>query len=486
MTSLWDRTMLAIRWVCLLLVTLSVLPAQSVGNDHLIFVIPQALNTRQQSTFSSGDCNVTVDPACTERVTSASAFRASDFGGLAQTLARPFNIGIATQLATLPIASPASGVIFKEDPSTGAALPAQQSLGPILTERAETIGKRRFFAAFTRQQFRFDKLEGQDIGNLRTLDPGGVSTRILQGGVRQSTSPTTIGTQIKLGIDQNIAIFTYGLTNRLDVTAALSWVHSQVSARAFDGQIYNTGNPFAGGTCWCAQTWSPQSSANTFASDFGASGFVANGVLGAAGRSSTGIGDTLIRVKGTVLQGSHAALAVGGDLRLPTGEELDFHGSGATGFKPFLALSLHSGSLGPVRVSPHFNLGYQFNGDSRLAGDFFNNEKGDMPDLLSYSAGAGISIGQHFTFMTDILATTLRNSNRLVLATVPGRGQGASPATGMTLAPDLQSYTMTNGAFGFKLKLAGNLLFNTNLLVAFDDNGLRDKLVPLFGLGYTF
>jgi hypothetical protein len=45
---------------------------------------------------------------------------------------------------------------------------------------------------------------------------------------------------------------------------------------------------------------------------------------------------------------------------------------------------------------------------------------------------------------------------------------------------------MTNGAFGLKLKLVGNLVFSTNLLVSFDENGLRDKLVPLFGFGYSF
>ncbi|HUQ92167.1 MAG TPA: hypothetical protein VM120_10845 [Bryobacteraceae bacterium] len=226
-------------------------------------------------------------------------------------------------------------------------------------------------------------------------------------------------------------------------------------------------------------------SRSSFATDFGRSGFRVSGPFGRSRRTSTGIGDTLIRVKGTVFERSQAALAIGGDLRLPTGDELNYHGSGATGFKPFVALSLHSRDLGAVRFSPHFNVGYQINGKSLLAGDIFQNQKGSLPNIFSWSAGLGISVRQRFTFMTDILGQNVMDANRLVFASVPGRGTGIAAATGMTLAPDKQNYQMTGGAFGFKLKLAGNLVFSTNLLVAFDNNGLRDKLVPLFGIGYS-
>jgi hypothetical protein len=36
------------------------------------------------------------------------------------------------------------------------------------------------------------------------------------------------------------------------------------------------------------------------------------------------------------------------------------------------------------------------------------------------------------------------------------------------------------------VKLAGNLLANLNVLVRLDDNGLVARVVPLFGLGYSF
>ena len=51
------------------------------------------------------------------------------------------NASIATALSIIPLSSPASGVIVRKDPETGAELPVSSTLGPIFTERAETIGK---------------------------------------------------------------------------------------------------------------------------------------------------------------------------------------------------------------------------------------------------------------------------------------------------------------------------------------------------------
>jgi hypothetical protein len=457
--------------------------AQTQGDTgKLIFVLPQAVNARPQFGIGSKD----VDPIRAGADFAAVASANESFARVSDGLLRPFNIGIATQLSALPIASPASGVIFREDPATGAALPAAQSLGPIMTERAETIGKGRLFAGFTRQQFRFDRMEGQSTSSLRALDRGGLSTRISQDGVRQTTSPTTMTTQMDVRLDQNIAVFTYGLTNRLDITGAVTWVASSASVVVSDAEIHNTGNPFESGTCWCAQTFDVNASRASFEQDFGRSGFKVAGPFGSVRRSATGIGDTLIRVKGTVLERSNSALAVGADLRLPTGDELNYHGSGAVAVKPFLAYSLHTKDLGPVRISPHFNLGYQVNGKSLLAGDPATGFKEKLPNMLNWSAGAGISVGSRVTFLADFLGLTLIDSFRLVEETVNARGQGINAARGFTLAENKQTFNMNNGAFGVKLKLAGNMVFSTNLLVALDNNGLRDRIVPLFGIGYTF
>lgn len=397
---------------------------------------------------------------------------------------RPLNVGIASQLSALPIASPASGVIFREDPATGAMLPSADSLGPILTERAETIGKKRFFMGFTRQQFRFDRIEGQPLGAVQNLYEGGDPTNVTQNGRLQTTSPMIYGTQVDLRLDQNVAFFTYGLTNRLDVSAALTWVNSTMSVIGFNARQVNSGNPGDGGTCWCAATLDVRASQN----DPGGLGIAGlrRDVFGQARSTSTGIGDTIVRVKGTAIEKRLWALGLGADLRLPTGDELNYHGSGAVGFKPFAALSLHSGNLGGVRISPHFNIGYTFNGKSVLAGDPLAGTKERIPNQFNWSMGAAIAASRRVTFVADILGTRLLDAYRLVNSSVGGRGSSAGAASGLTLAQGKQSFDMINGSFGVKLKLAGNLVLTANMLTALDDSGLRDKYVPLFGIAHSF
>src|SRR5690242_18689932 len=51
------------------------------------------------------------------------------------------NSSVATELSNLPLPSPASGLRYAFDPAQGVYVPSVQSLGPILTERGETIGK---------------------------------------------------------------------------------------------------------------------------------------------------------------------------------------------------------------------------------------------------------------------------------------------------------------------------------------------------------
>src|SRR5262249_55321473 len=149
---------------------------------------------------------------------------------------------------------------------------------------------------------------------------GGSPTNVIQTSGRQLTSPTTMDMNIDLKLDQNVAFFTYGLTSRLDASVGLTWVNSTVSAVGSKAEIHNVGNPAdsVGGTCWCAQTYNVNASRDSFGTDFGRSGFKQNGPFGSARLSSTGIGDTLVRVKDTVIERPSAAFALGLDLRLPT------------------------------------------------------------------------------------------------------------------------------------------------------------------------
>ena len=77
----------------------------------------------------------------------------------------PLTKAIGRQANLLPLASPSSGVIY--DPSLK-TFAVDDSLGPILGERAETVGRHRLFG-FSYQFFNFDKIDGVNLRNFPVI-----------------------------------------------------------------------------------------------------------------------------------------------------------------------------------------------------------------------------------------------------------------------------------------------------------------------------
>jgi hypothetical protein len=85
----------------------------------------------------------------------------SDFS----TTLKPLTEDIGRQANLLPLASPSSGVILVYDPTLKTLITGTDSLGPILGERAETIGRHRLFVGFSYQFFDFDKIDAVNLGS---------------------------------------------------------------------------------------------------------------------------------------------------------------------------------------------------------------------------------------------------------------------------------------------------------------------------------
>src|SRR5262245_12884859 len=84
-------------------------------------------------------------------------------GNSQETLNKTLSTAIATQLAILPLISPASGFTYRYDRDTGSFVRTSSSFGPIYAERAETIGRGRFSLGASQQRFRFGNLDGVDM-----------------------------------------------------------------------------------------------------------------------------------------------------------------------------------------------------------------------------------------------------------------------------------------------------------------------------------
>jgi len=366
-----------------------------------------------------------------------------------------FNIALASQLAAVPLPTPASGFTYTFDASLGVFQRSTQSFGPILTERAETIGKRKLTFGITYQHFGFDSLEGLSLGSIPAVFTHDDSQL---GGGRSDLVATT--NSIDASVDQTVAFLSYGLGSRLDLSVAVPFVTVDLAARS-DAQVQRIGTAASPATHYY---------------DDGSGGFGTVETYARSGHAS-GIGDVIVRLKGTPVHNDSIAIALGVDGRIPTGDEEDLLGLGAFGLKPFAVLSFSQG-----RVAPHLNAAYMWNGKSVLAGDVAKGTKEDLPDQVQYAVGADVGVTKRLTLAFDFLGTYVIDSPRLVREVFTAANGQSFPQIGFVT----ESYHLASGSAGLKLNPFGRLLVDFNVLFKLDNAGLRDKVTPLLGIEYAF
>lgn len=372
----------------------------------------------------------------------------------------PFNTAIAGQLTSLPIPSPASGFTYVFDKSLGVYTSSTQSFGPILAERAETIGKDKFYFGISYQQFRFDSIDGIDLHKVPVVFQHAVvdNPNFLKDII-------TTNNFLDIHIGQFTTFFTYGFNDRLDVSVAIPFLSASLKAvsKAKIQRIGTANEDCAVTSTTCSHYF------DTTVGDRSEKQFSNSG-------SASGIGDVIVRLKGTALRTQRTGLALGVDIRTPTGDEYDFLGSGAIGIKPFAAFSARAG-----RVSPHVNGAFQWNGSSVLAGDLASGRKQRLPNQILYVAGADIGVTKQFTFGLDLLGQQVRNVEKVLQTTYTGANNISYPQ----IAFNKRVLNELNGAAGFKINAFGKLIVAFNLIFKLNNDGLRGKVTPLIGVSYT-
>ena len=353
------------------------------------------------------------------------------------------NASVATQLSNLPIPSPASSFDLYYDRGSGAVLRRIQSEGPVLTERAETIGKGSFFFAVTYQRFLFDHLDDVKLGGLDVAvplaDPNAGASTAAQAVVSLSGS-------ISMSINQVTAHFTVGLTPWLDVSYAFPIVFSSLSVRG--GGVLR-------------------------ATPSGAS--LATLPTQLISASAEGLGDGVVRAKARLFSAGNFKMALATDIRLPTGDELNYLGAGAYGIKPFLIFSYKN-----RRFSPHLNAGYQWNGASFLASQYAN-EKRNLPGQIFYFAGFDSALSPRLTASVDYLDQIVIKGQRAFITPLE-----SAIGTLNVLSFDDRTRHEINCAIGFKARIQEHLVLTGNLLTGLNHAGLRARIVPMVGMSYFF
>jgi hypothetical protein len=378
------------------------------------------------------------------------------FSSAFQTNFAPFNTALAARLTSLPNPSPASGFTYTFDPAIGVYNRSTSTFGPLLAERAETIGKNKFFAGFSFQHFGFRSLDGVKLNNIpavfehlqTTPDPI----------VRRDIITTENFVDVK--ITQWTSFFTYGISDRVDVSVVLPVLKANmfVTSNATIQRV-GTGND------------------NTIHFFLDESGNRTNRATFRAFGQASGLGDVLVRAKATAIDGKRAKLALGLETRLPTGDPYEFLGAGAAGVKPFVVLSIQG-----EKFTPHFNVGYQYNGKSVLAGDVLTGQERLLPKQLSYAAGFEANVNQKLSFAADLIGQTVYAADRLTSRTFSAANGQTFPQIAFTRG----TFNAAAVAGGIKINPISTLLVSFNLLYQVNDAGLRARVVPLAGVSYTF
>jgi hypothetical protein len=365
---------------------------------------------------------------------------------------------IGSNVSNVPVSATSSGSTFSFQ--GGVPTRTSTSSGPILGERAQTLGRGRVLASLARTGVHFKTLRGVDLDHLRftfthanTDFPGCDS--IAGGDCSLLGVPTleneTIDLNLALDVRLTVTSFllTYGVSDRIDVGVELPLVSVSLDGTS-NAQINPFGPPpavhFFGGT--------PDDPILT--------------ATRTVGGSSTGLGDVDGRVKVNLRRGEPLSVSVLGDVRFPTGSESDMLGSGAWAARGLAILSANFGAF-----SPHANFGYLYRG-----GQFEN-------DAVLATVGFDHLMAPWATLAIDVLSELQVGESPLQ---VPGPVMIEAPYHRViipTVIPDSRD-DIVSGSVGLKLTAAPGLTVVGNSVWSLNRGGLRPDVIWTAGLEYNF
>ena len=328
---------------------------------------------------------------------------------------------LLAELATLPVTSSASAFTYRLDRNLGTVVRSSDSFGPFLIERSLTSGLLRGSLALSYQSASFDSIDG------RSLTDGTLVATASR--LRGDAQPFDVEA-VSLDIHTNTVTLlgNIGVTDRLDIGAALPFVALSLNGRRVD-------------------TYRGTELVQAIASS-----------------SASGPGDFLIRGKYNVLRRTGSGLAIGGEARLPTGNEQNLLGTGEASIKPRLIASLERD-----RVAVHGDIGYAFGG---------------LSDELVYG-GAITWLGTpRLTVVGEIAGRRLSSSGRLTETTESHPTLVGVDTIRLTSVEGATARMV--GLIGVKWNIATTLLLSANVVRPLTSAGLNARWISTFALDYSF
>lgn len=353
---------------------------------------------------------------------------------------------IGSTVANAPMSGTGSGALFRFE--NGRPVREKVSGGPILAERARTLGRGRLFLGAHLRGFDFQSLRGVPLDglvfNFVHLDgpPAGLGNPMHENDVIQVT------TNVDVSILISTLSATYGLLDRIDVGVAVPMVRTSVSGSSTARLI-----PFGPD--------SPHS--------FGPADNPRHTAQARAFGSAYGMGDVAARVKARLIQRPRAGVSVVGEARFPTGRAEDLLGAGSMSWR---AIGVASARFGDF--SPHLNVGY------------LSREREEERDAVLATLGFDQIVAPFATLAVDVISSWQTGDNL-----VPG------PPPIEILEPFRRLVHPTNiperrddfldASIGMRLTTSDGITFVTNAVIPVRRmGGLQPTIGWTAGLEYTF
>jgi hypothetical protein len=339
---------------------------------------------------------------------------------------------VGLEVSTAPIGSSAGGFTFTFDPVTRAFTRAAPSFGPMFGERAITAGTGRASFGINYLRTTYNKLDGVDIqdGSLTTVT------------LRAGTTPLFAGiAELDIKTDTLVVFANVALNRWFDAAIAVPYVSLRVAG------VHTIADRISEGTA-----------------------------------SASGLGDIALRGKVRLYEADQGGVALGVDLRLPTGDPEAMLGAGVT---RTLVSGTWSTTVGVV--APHASFGYEFWSDPFQVFDPLQQSTVDAgQNGIAYEAGVEWAAGDRLTVNGEFLGRTLNDGGRLTYRELPMGGNpfGITNASVASVDPRGLNRTWVSGSI--KWNFAGTALLTASVLLPANDQGLRDNLTPVIGLDWGF
>jgi hypothetical protein len=404
----------------------------------------QSLSDRFTQLFTFGDCGQPLCLSVNSAVHGLHYIPAVTQGE--HNMLAFFTGSIGNSLGNLPFTTAASGTTFRF--VDGVPVATAISPGPIFAERSQTLGRGTIVAGVNVNGISMDNIRGVPLNDLsfsfahqNTQDPA-LGDPVFERDIIE------ISTDLSLSLLVTSVFASYGLLDNIDIGVLVPIVRASLSGTS-TAQV----NAFT------------QPTPHQF-------GTAANPSLTASSEtdgSAMGIGDIAVRGKVNFYQTEQMGFAAIADVRLPTGDEENFLGSGATSVR---ALGVLSGQFG--NTSPHLNAGMAFR-----SGELQNNS-------LLATVGLDHLLSERVALAVDLVTDFEMGDSKLVLPE-PVVYTAPSPVATVELTdiPD-QKDNLIDASFGAKFSIPPGYRIVSNILFPLSDGGLRAKFLWTFGIERSF